>query len=241
MKLIIANNYDEMSEFAYLEVEKVISSNPKATIGFATGSTVKGLYKNLVKLNKKLDFSKITTINLDEYIGLSKTHPQSYYYFMNKHLFSQTNINKTNIIFPNGKAKDIELECSNYHEKVKNQIIDLQILGVGTNGHIAFIEPNIKLKYHTHIAKLTDSTISSNARFFNNIKEVPTTAITMGIGEIMQAKRILLLANGETKAKAIKALLEDDITTNTPVTILKLHSNLTIIIDKEASKLLELD
>lgn len=241
MKLIVVENYDEMSRLAAIKIKEVIESKPDAILGLATGSTPIGTYKELINMNKagELDFSKVTTINLDEYIGLSEKNTQSYRYFMNENLFNHINIKKENTFIPNGLAKNIEEETKKYDQKIDELGgTDIQILGIGSNGHIAFNEPNDYLTAGSHLTNLAESTISANSRFFNSIDEVPKTAITMGLGQIMKSKKILLLATGENKAKAIKEVLSGKITTKNPATMLQMHRDVTLIIDKKIKELI---
>jgi glucosamine-6-phosphate deaminase len=241
MKLIIAKDYEDMSIRAAKEIAKVINSKPDAILGLATGGTPAGMYKKLIKMTKEenLDFSKVTTVNLDEYIGLSSQHPKSYRFFMDENLFDHVNIDKKNTFLPNGLAANIEEECKNYDSRIDSLGgTDMQLLGVGSNGHIAFNEPDEDLVAGTHSTKLRESTINSNARFFNSIDEVPKTAITMGLGQIMKAKKILVLASGKDKAEAIKGLMSGKITTSNPSTMLQMHKNVIVIADEDAASLL---
>ena len=242
MKLIVTKDYESMSIRAAQEMAALISSKPNAILGLATGGTPVGMYKKLIEMNKEgnLDFSKVITINLDEYIGLSENHPKSYRFFMNENLFNHINIDKKNTFLPNGLAENIEQEGKNYDNMIDSLGgTDIQLLGIGKNGHIAFNEPDEDLVAGTHSTKLTESTINSNARFFNSIDEVPKTAITMGLGQIMKAKKILLLASGKDKAEAIKGLMSGKITTSNPSTMLQMHKNVILIADEDAVSLLE--
>ena len=241
MKLIVVNNYEELSKVAAKEFSKVIKEKENAVLGLATGGTPVGMYKELIKMyeKKELNFSKITTVNLDEYIGLNPEHNQSYRYFMNNNLFNHINIDKSNTFVPNGLAEDLEAQCKEYDQKiVELGGIDIQLLGVGNNGHIAFNEPNNELSSGTHIISLTDNTIEANARFFDNIDDVPRKAITMGVGGIMKAKKIILIASGESKAEAIKGIFSGKITTANPATMLQMHRDVTVIVDEAAAKLI---
>ena len=241
MNVIIVKDYDEMSRLAAINIKDVIAKNSNAILGLATGSTPVGTYKELIKMNKegKIDFSEIITVNLDEYVGLGEKDTQSYRYFMNKNLFDHINIKKENTFVPNGLATNIEEEAKNYDKKIDELGgIDIQILGIGSNGHIAFNEPSDVLIPGTHLTNLTESTINANSRFFNSIHEVPKTAITMGLGQIMKSKKILLLASGENKASAIKEVLAGRITTKNPATMLLMHKDVTIIIDETIGNLL---
>ena len=241
MKLIVVNNYEELSKVAAKEFSKIIKEKENAVLGLATGGTPVGMYKELIKMyeKKELNFSKITTVNLDEYIGLNPEHNQSYRYFMNNNLFNHINIDKSNTFVPNGLAEDLEAQCKEYDQKiVELGGIDIQLLGVGNNGHIAFNEPNSELSSGTHIISLTDNTIEANARFFDNIDDVPRKAITMGVGGIMKAKKIILIASGESKAEAIKGIFSGKITTANPATMLQMHRDVTVIVDEAAAKLI---
>ncbi len=238
MKIIVTKNYDEMSKEAGKIFIDRIKNNPEIILGLATGSTPIGMYKELIKAyeNKEIDFSRVRSFNLDEYVGLDENDETSYRYFMNDNLFNHININRENINIPNGKAKDLNAFCKEYDEKLeKAGGIDIQLLGIGEDGHIAFNEPGDFLNVGTNITALTDSTIEVNSRFFNSIDEVPTTAITLGMGGILKSKEIVLLANGEKKAEVIKELLtQDKVTTSLPVSFLLVHPNVTIIVDEEA-------
>jgi len=242
MKLHIVDNYEQMSKEAARLVAAQIRLNPESVIGFATGSTPIGMYKELVKMYKEegLDFSKITSFNLDEYYPIDTQSNQSYHFYMMDNLFNHINIEKDNINIPNGKAENVEAECMKYEEKIRNAGgIDLQVLGIGPNGHIGFNEPDLKFEAETHMIDLDHKTIEANARFFNSIDEVPKRAITMGIKTIMHARKIVLLANGSGKAKVLKEAILGSIVPNIPASILQLHQDVTIICDKEASKELE--
>ena len=241
MKIVVAKNYEELSKVAANEMAEVVKSNPKAILGLATGGSPIGMYKELIRMNKEgeIDFSNITTVNLDEYVGLSGDHPQSYRYFMNENLFNHININKDNTYVPNGLAENIEEECKNYDNKIAQLGgTDIQLLGIGNNGHIAFNEPDENLVSGTHLTNLTQDTIEANARFFDSIDEVPKTALTMGLGGIMKSKKILVIASGESKAEAVKAMLSGKISTNMPVSMLQMHRDVTLVIDEAAAKLL---
>lgn len=241
MKVIVTKNYDELSKVAANEMASVVKNNPKAILGLATGGSPIGMYKELIKMNKegKIDFSKVTTVNLDEYVGLSGDHPQSYRYFMNENLFNHINIDKKNTYVPNGLAKNIEEECKNYDNKIENLGgTDVQLLGIGNNGHIAFNEPDEDLVSGTHLTNLTQDTIQANARFFDSIDEVPKTALTMGLGGIMKSKKIIVIASGESKAEAVKAMVNGKISTKMPASMLQMHRDVVVIVDEAAAKLL---
>ncbi len=238
MLVIRKETYEEMSVEGAKIVAALIRKKPDAVIGFATGSTPLGLYKELIRLHKEegLDFSKLTTFNLDEYVGLRPEHPESYHYFMWENLFKHVNVNPTRVHIPMGMADDIDAFCEWYEQKIEEAGgIDLQILGIGGNGHIAFNEPGSSLGSRTRIKTLTEKTRKDNARFFDNdMSQVPKYAITMGIGTIMDARELLLLANGPNKADAIKMTVEGPITAMVPATIVQMHRKATIIVDKEA-------
>lgn len=241
MKLIVVNNYEELSKVAAKEFSKIIKEKENVVLGLATGGSPVGMYKELIRMyeQKELNFSKTTTVNLDEYIGLNPEHNQSYRYFMNNNLFNHINIDKSNTFVPNGLAEDLEAQCKEYDQKIAELGgIDIQLLGVGNNGHIAFNEPNNELSSGTHIISLTDNTIEANARFFDNIDDVPRKAITMGVGGIMKAKKIILIASGESKAEAIKGIFSGKITTANPATMLQMHRDVTVIVDEAAAKLI---
>lgn len=237
MKVIVCENYEELSNQAAKIVSSQLIVKPNSILGLATGSTPIGLYQNLIDMNKKgeIDFSEVKTYNLDEYYPIKKSNDQSYDYFMNEQLFSHINIDKNNTHLPNGEAEDPVKECERY-EKLLDAIggVDLQILGIGQNGHIAFNEPDENLIAVTHLTGLTQSTIEANSRFFASADEVPKQALTMGMGSILKAKKIVILANGANKSKAVAELLNDNITTSNPATMLKVHPDVTLICDKEA-------
>ncbi len=236
MKIEIVKNHAEMSKRAAEIIANKVLENNKAILGLATGGTPEDTYKLLI--DKKLDWTNITTFNLDEYSNIEETHEMSYRFYMNKNLFNHININKDNTHVPSGMA-DASIEGPKYDELIKNAGgIDLQLLGLGQNAHIGFNEPGSLENGGTAQVDLTESTINANARYFNSADEVPKTAISMGIGSIMKAKEILLIASGESKAQAIKDLIEGDITTDVPASFLQKHANATILIDEAAAKLL---
>ncbi len=238
MLLMIKNSYEDMSKAAAEIVADRIRRKPNLVLGLATGSTPLGLYKELIRMHKDegLSFSKVTTFNLDEYIGIPGSHDQSYYYFMWENLFKHIDVNRRFIHVPDGMAGDIEAHCAWYEEEIRKWGgIDLQILGIGGNGHIAFNEPGSSLGSRTRIKTLTEQTVKDNARFFKNMSEVPKTAITMGIGTIMEAKELILLANKANKADAIKAAAEGPITAMVPASVLQMHRKAYVIVDKDAS------
>lgn len=219
-----------------------ITLKPDSVLGLATGSTPVGMYKELIQMynENRIDFSRVKTVNLDEYAGLSGDNDQSYRYFMNHNLFDHININKENTNVPNGTASDLEAECARYEQVVESMGgVDIQLLGIGNNGHIAFNEPCGEFPEKTHVVDLTQNTIEANARFFNSMDEVPKKALTMGIGTIMKAKKIILLANGTKKAQTIHDMVYGPITPNVPASVLRLHPDVTVFVDEEAGALLK--
>ncbi len=242
MLVIIKENYDEMSKEGARRVASLIRRKPDCVLGFATGSTPLGMYKELIRmhLEEGLDFSKVVTFNLDEYVGLPPSHEQSYHYFMWENLFKQINVDPRHVHIPMGMADDIDEFCLWYEQKIKEYGgIDLQILGIGANGHIAFNEPGSSLGSRTRIKTLDEQTRTDNLRFFKNEDEVPRYAITMGVGTIMEAHELLLMASGAAKAEAIKATVEGPIMAKYPATIVQLHRFATVLIDREAASKLE--
>lgn len=240
MNIIITDNYEEMSRKAAEIMADVIKNNPFATLGLATGSTPIGLYEKLIEWYRsgRISFQKIKTFNLDEYVGLSGENNQSYRYFMNKNLFDLVDIDKENTHVPCGVADDMEKECERYTKILLETPRDIQLLGLGSDGHIGFNEPGSPFDGHTHIVELAESTIRDNARLFDKIEDVPKSAITMGIADVMQAKSILLIANGSNKAEAVKEMIRGEVSEICPASILQTHQNVTVIIDREAAKLL---
>ena len=242
MKIIIANDYEDMSRKAANYLSAQVIMKPDAVLGLATGETPIGTYKQLVEWYNKgdIDFSQTSTINLDEYKGLTDDHKQSYRYFMDTNLFDLINIKKSNTYLPNGMAKDEEAECARYENIIKELgNIDMQLLGIGLNGHIGFNEPGASFEKTTHCVQLTQSTIDANQRLFDEGDAVPEKAFTMGIKSIMQSKHILLIANGEKKAQIIRDAFFGPVTPKVPASILQLHNNVTVIVDKEAGKLIK--
>lgn len=239
MKVLVVKNYDEMSKVAAKELAEVISKKPEATLGLATGGTPVGMYKELIDMHKngELDFSKVTTVNLDEYVGLSGEHDQSYRYFMDSNLFNHVNIRKEYTYVPNGLAEDMHQECVNYDKRIEELGgIDVQVLGIGSNGHIGFNEPSDTLSLGTHVTDLAESTIEANSRYFTSKEEVPTKALTMGLGAIMKAKKILLMVSGEAKAEIMDKVVNGKITTQVPASFLQMHKDVVLIIDENAAR-----
>ena len=241
MRLIITKSYEELSKLAAENVANLVKVKPHAVLGLPTGSTPIGMYKELISMYRYgiLSFRDITTFNLDEYEGLDKSSPNSYYKFMLDNFYDHTDIAKDKTNIPDGKATDIYKICIDYEEKIKKADgIDLMVLGLGNNGHIGFNEPADHFPGITHRVKLHKETIKANSRFFNSIDEVPKYAITMGIRSIMHCKKIMLLASGKAKAEAIKKALKEPVTAKVPASVLQLHQDLTVIIDEEAASLL---
>lgn len=238
MLVIIKKNYDEMGVEGAKMVADLIRRKPNCVVGFATGGTPLGLYKELIRMHKEegLDFSKVTTFNLDEYVGIPPEHSQSYHYFMWENLFKHINVDPRYVHIPQGMAKDVDEFCEWYEERIKYYGgLDLQILGIGANGHIAFNEPGSSLGSRTRIKTLKQETRWDNKRFFESHEEVPQYAITMGVGTIMDAKALLLLASGKSKAEAIRATVEGPITALYPATIVQMHRKAFIICDEGAA------
>ena len=238
IELIVAEDYDEMSRKAANIIADLIKKNPNAILGLATGSTPVGTYNELIQKNKnkEISFQNVTTFNLDEYIDLDKNHPQSYYTFMYEHLFKNIDINLAKTHIPKGQG-DPKLNAQNYENLLHNNKINLQILGVGRNGHIGFNEPGTPFDMGVHDVELHNKTIKDNARFFeNDISKVPKKAITMGIRNILDSETIILMANGTNKADAIKYVMNHKVDINIPVTALQIHKGkVYVIVDKKAA------
>lgn len=237
MKFIKVKDFKEMSMKAAEMIADRVKESEKPVLGLATGSTPEGLYKILVEKYKQgeIDFSNTVTFNLDEYIGLPDDDPQSYHYFMNENLFKHINIPAENTHVPSGIAEDVQQECRDYESLIQSTgKIDLQILGIGKNGHIGFNEPGTAFDIRTHIVDLDETTIQANARFFDSIDDVPTKAITMGIGTILESKEILMIISGEGKREAVTKLLQGEISEDFPASALHKHPNTTVIIDEAA-------
>jgi glucosamine-6-phosphate deaminase len=237
MRFILCENYEEMSKAAARIVAGCVVLNPSCVLGLATGSTPIGMYNELAEMNKRgeVDFSDVKSYNLDEYYPLSADNDQSYRYFMNENLFSKVNIKMENTHVLNGLAEDPEKECENFEKMIKEAGgIDIQVLGIGENGHIGFNEPAATLNAKTHLTGLTESTIEANSRFFNSKEDVPTQALTMGMGTIMAARKVILLASGKKKYDVVRSFFNDEIDTNIPSTFLKLHKDFVLLCDKEA-------
>lgn len=234
MKVIVAENASELGKQAFKLLAKAVAGGAK-TLGLATGSSPVELYQEIVASD--LDFTDMTSINLDEYVGLAPDNVQSYHYFMQEHLFKFKPFKASYV--PDGLAKDVQAECDRYNQLIKDNPIDLQVLGIGQNGHIAFNEPGTPFDSVTHEVDLTESTIQANSRFFDSIDEVPKSAICMGISNIMTAKEILLIAKGKNKAQAVKDMLEGPITEAVPASVLQKHPHVTVVLDQDAASLLD--
>ena len=242
MVIYNAKDYNDMSRKAANIISAKVIIDPSCVLGLATGSTPEGTYKQLVEWYKKgdLDFSKVKAVNLDEYKGLSKDNDQSYAYFMRKHLFDHVNIDINNTFIPNGLEQDSKKECNRYNQVIKSLGgVDLQLLGIGGNGHIGFNEPGEAFEKETHCVKLTEDTIKANSRFFASLDLVPKFAYSMGIKNIMQAKSILLVASGKSKSEALYKAIYGEIVPAVPASILQLHNNVTIVADDDALSIIK--
>jgi len=243
MEVIIKDTYEELSKAAARVVAQTLNSKPNAVLGLATGSTPLGLYKELIRMHQDegLDFSQVTTFNLDEYVGLKRNHPQSYHYFMHENLFKYINIPRQNIYIPSGTTDNYQAFCRWYEQRiVEAGGIDLQVLGIGSDGHIAFNEPGSSLGSRTRIKTLAKQTIQDNARFFDKSEDVPIYAITMGVGTILEAHKIILLANGAGKAEAIANAIEGPVTSMCTASALQLHRDTEFYLDKAAASKLQM-
>jgi glucosamine-6-phosphate deaminase len=239
MELIITKDYKEMSQQAAVLVNAHVIVNPKLVLGLATGNTPIGMYKELIRMNKKgmIDFTNVVTFNLDEYLGLGPKDKESYHYFMFQNLFSGINIKRRNINLLNGLTKDPNGECERYEEAIrKADGIDLQILGIGHNGHIGFNEPSDVFPTATHVVALSEDTRQINSKFFKDKRKMPTGALSVGIGTIMKAKEIILLANTKQKAEAITMAIEGPVRPQVPASVLQLHSKATMILTSQAAE-----
>ncbi|AIQ37647.1 MULTISPECIES: glucosamine-6-phosphate deaminase [unclassified Paenibacillus] len=242
MNILKFNSDEDFVQTGANLIASLLQSNPKAVLGLATGSSPVGVYAKLVEMNQKglVSFSKATSFNLDEYIGLPVDHPQSYRSFMNEQLFNHIDIDPAQTHIPNGNAADMEAECLAYDKMLEEYgPVDLQILGIGSNGHIGFNEPDANLSSKTHVVDLLEDTREANARFFDSLDDVPRQAITMGIGGILKARQILLLVRGAGKAEAIRNAVEGPITTQCPASLLQSHPNVIVLVDEGAGKWLK--
>ena len=237
MKIIKVDDYEKMSEAAAALLADVLSEKEDALVGLATGSSPIGLYKKLIEWNKEgtINFEKVRTVNLDEYVGLPRESKNSYYSVMHEFLFDHINIKKENTYLPNGMNDNPDEECESYKKLIESLGgVDVQILGVGHNGHIGFNEPGTSFESDVHVVELTNDTINANKRFFESEDDVPKKAITMGIGTIMKAKKIILIASGESKADIMKKIIEGPVTEDVPASVLQNHPDCIIIADKDA-------
>lgn len=235
MKIIVTNNYDEASLEAFKVMKEVVANKPNAVLGLATGSTPLGLYKNMIEDHKTngTSYKDVTTFNLDEYVGLDRNHKESYYTFMHTNLFSGLDILEENVHLPYGNTKE---DCDAYEKAMEDFQVDVQLLGIGGNGHIGFNEPGTPFEETTHIVELQERTRTDNARFFDNdINQVPTHAITMGIATIMKSSKVLLIATGENKADAVKAMIEGAPSVDCPASALQNHKDVVVILDTAAA------
>ena len=238
MEVIIQESYEQVSQRGAQVVAETLYAKPDAVLGLATGSTPLGLYKELIRMHREegLDFSQVTTFNLDEYVGLAKDHPQSYHHFMHENLFSHINVPKQNIHIPSGTANNYHSFCEWYERRIEEcGGIDLQILGIGSDGHVAFNEPGRSLVSRTRIKALAKQTIDDNARFFDSPDDVPIYSITMGVGTILEARKIILLANGANKATAVAAAIEGPVTSMCTASALQTHADTMFFLDQEAT------
>lgn len=237
MKVVVTKSYDESCAYVADMICKLVNEKPNCKLGLATGGTPVPMYKKLIEANKagKVDFAQVRTVNLDEYCGIPETHDQSYRYFMNTNLFDHIDIDKANTYVPNGMAEDVDAECAAYDERIQEfGGIDLQLLGIGHDGHIGFNEPADHFSCGTNCVELTDMTIDANARFFANRDDVPRQALTMGMQAIMQAKAVLMVVSGADKAEIIRKSFCGPITPEVPASILQLHPNVTLVGDEAA-------
>lgn len=230
MQIIRVANAEEGGKKAF-ELIKEGMNNGAKVLGLATGSTPETLYKEMTASD--VDFTEMTSVNLDEYVGLGGEDEQSYRYFMNKHLFDKKPFKETFV--PNGKAEDLDAASAEYEKIIDAHPVDIQILGIGQNGHIAFNEPGTPLDSLTHVVELTESTINANKRYFDKVEDVPTRAVSMGIGSIMKGKKMILMAYGEAKAEAIKGMIDGPVTTDMPASALQNHQDVVVIIDDAAA------
>lgn len=237
MKVIVCKNTEELANEALKVMLDVIKSKENPVIGLATGSSPIGLYNAMIRDHKEngTSYKNVKSVNLDEYVGLGIENDQSYVYFMNDNLFKSIDINKNNTCLPNGKAEDMNAECDRYTALLDSMPQDIQLLGIGGNGHIGFNEPGTPFDSTTHIVELQERTRIDNARFFASLDEVPTHAITMGIKNIMNAKKILVVANGKGKADAVYSMVKGEITEACPASVLQNHNDVIVIVDEDAA------
>ena len=237
-KVIIKDTNEEVSRAAFNVMKEVLDSKPNPVLGLATGSSPVGLYKEMIKDHEETgrSYKDIITFNLDEYVGIPRDHEQSYYTFMHENLFNYIDCPEENIHVPEGNTDHHEKACVDYENALKQHVVDIQVLGIGSDGHIAFNEPGCPFDSETHLMELTEQTRSDNARFFDgDINQVPTLSITQGLGSIMRAKKILLIATGANKADAVWGMLKGEKTTDCPASILQDHADVTVILDRAAA------
>ena len=237
MKVIICENYDELSQKAFEVMKEVVTSKENPVLGLATGSSPIGLYKCMIADHKEngTDYSKVTTFNLDEYVGLERDHSQTYYTFMHENLFEGIEIPEENVHLPLGTG-DLEQNCRDYEKAMEDYVVDIQLLGIGSNGHIGFNEPGTSFDSLTHVVELKESTRKDNARFFDPLgEEVPTHACTMGIATIMKSRKVLVVANGANKADAVYNMVKGEVTEDCPASVLQRHNDVVVIVDKAAA------
>jgi glucosamine-6-phosphate deaminase len=242
VRVIVEHDRERVAHHGAAFVAALVRRKPTCVLGLATGSTPLGLYAELVRLHREegLDFSRVVTFNLDEYVGLGPAHPQSYRHFMQQNLFDHVNIDQRNTHVPDGRALDFDAYCEQYERKIREEGgIDLQILGIGGDGHIAFNEPGSSLGSRTRLKTLTEETVRDNARFFGSEEAVPRLAITMGVGTILESRQCLLLACGSSKARAIRDTIEGPVTAQVTASALQLHRDVVAVLDEEAARLLE--
>lgn len=237
MKVIVTENYEEMSKVAADMIIDIVKKNPEAVLGLATGSSPIGTYDNMVKDHKEngTSYKNVKTLNLDEYVSLAPDHDQSYAYFMRKNLFDRIDIDIKNTNLPSGIAADSQQECDRYNALLDTMKQDVQLLGLGSNGHIGFNEPGTPLSSVTHLVDLAENTIKDNSRLFAHIDEVPRQALSMGIKNIMQAKSIIMIVSGKNKADAVYGMVKGEVTESLPASVLQLHPFVTVICDKDAA------
>ncbi len=239
MKVIITENYEEMSKKAAEIITEIVKNNPNAILGLATGSSPIGTYKQMaIDCKNGVSYKNVKTVNLDEYVGLTADHDQSYAYFMRTNLFDHLDIDQKNTHLPCGSAPCPKAECDRYNTLLETMKQDVQVLGIGSNGHIGFNEPGTPFDSLTHLVDLTESTIKDNSRMFASINDVPRQALSMGIKNIMQAKSIIMVASGKNKAEAVRGMIKGEITPDLPASVLQLHPFVTVVCDKDAASLL---
>jgi glucosamine-6-phosphate deaminase len=243
MEVVVLPSYEDMSKAAASVIADVLNAKPNAVLGMATGSTPLGVYQELVRMHRegRLDFAQVTTFNLDEYVGLPTTNPQSYHYFMHENFFRHVNISPGNIYIPSGTTSNYQAFCAWYEQRIDEcGGIDVQILGIGSDGHIAFNEPGSSLSSRTRLKTLARPTIEDNARFFKRAADVPIYAITMGVGTILEARSLVLLANGKNKASAVAQMVEGPVTSMITASALQLHPSATVFLDEDAASQLKM-